>query len=214
MDADASAVSDRLERLRRRWALIAGSGTTASKAVEDLLSRWGEPHRRYHTTEHLEDVLVRLDVLGDAPVAVQFAAWYHDAVYSPLEAANEEASAVLAVETLALLTVDARTVSEVARLVRLTATHDPDDGDLEGGLLCDADLAVLGQPSDGYEAYRRQVRREYGHVDDAAWRVGRASVLERFLSRPRIYATETARERWEQAARSNLLSELDQLRRD
>src|SRR5699024_8256448 len=69
----------------------------------ELVERWREPHRRYHTTSHLLDVLTALDQLC-APVVpgrtVRLAAWYHDAVYAGVAGTDEESSAALAEQTL------------------------------------------------------------------------------------------------------------------
>ena len=53
--------------------------------------------------------------------------------------------------------------------------------------LSDVDLAILGAPPSRYERYVVAVRSEYAHVDDRAWRRGRAEVLTSFLDRPAIY---------------------------
>ena len=71
---------------------------------EELLRRWGEPHRHYHDRRHLSEVLAALP--DDAPRAVRLAAWYHDAVYDPTRDDNEEASARLAREQLHALVSD------------------------------------------------------------------------------------------------------------
>jgi predicted metal-dependent HD superfamily phosphohydrolase len=177
----------------------------------DLLRRYGEPHRRYHTTEHLAAVLDHVDELadeaGDAE-AVRLAAWFHDAVYDPSRGDNEERSAVLAERMLADTDLPAETVAEVARLVRLTTTHDPRDDDRNGAVLCDADLAILAAPPDRYAAYAASVREEYAAVPDDAFRAGRAEILRSLLELPALFRTAPARERWEAAARHNLQTEL------
>jgi predicted metal-dependent HD superfamily phosphohydrolase len=177
----------------------------------DLLRRYGEPHRRYHTTEHLAAVLDHVDELadeaGDAE-AVRLAAWFHDAVYDPSRGDNEERSAVLAERMLADTDLPAETVAEVARLVRLTTTHDPSDDDRNGAVLCDADLAILAAPPDRYAAYAASVREEYAAVPDDAFRAGRAEILRSLLELPALFRTAPARERWEAAARHNLQTEL------
>jgi predicted metal-dependent HD superfamily phosphohydrolase len=177
----------------------------------DLLRRYGEPHRRYHTTEHLAAVLDHVDELaaeaGDAE-AVRLAAWFHDAVYDPSRGDNEERSAVLAERMLADTDLPAETIAEVARLVRLTTTHDPRDDDHNGAVLCDADLAILAAPPDRYAAYAASVREEYAAVPDDAFRAGRAEVLRSLLELPALFRTAPARERWEAAARHNLQTEL------
>jgi predicted metal-dependent HD superfamily phosphohydrolase len=177
----------------------------------DLLRRYGEPHRRYHTAEHLVAVLDHVDELaaeaGDAE-AVRLAAWFHDAVYDPSRGDNEERSAVLAERMLADTDLPAVTVAEVARLVRLTTTHDPRDDDRNGAVLCDADLAILAAPPDRYAAYAAAVREEYAAVPDDAFRAGRAEILRSLLELPALFRTAPARERWEAAARHNLQTEL------
>jgi predicted metal-dependent HD superfamily phosphohydrolase len=177
----------------------------------DLLRRYGEPHRRYHTTEHLAAVLDRVDELAaeaDDADAVRLAAWFHDAVYDPARSDNEERSAVLAERMLADTDLPAGTVAEVARLVRLTTTHDPREGDRNGAVLCDADLAVLAADPDHYAAYAAAVREEYAAVPDDAFRAGRADVLDNLLDLPALFRTSQGRERWEAAARHNLRTEL------
>jgi predicted metal-dependent HD superfamily phosphohydrolase len=158
-------------------------------------------------------VLDRLDQLGGASVAVMLAAWYHDAVYDPKRDDNEAASADLAVDTLPVASVDPATIWEVARLVKLTATHLPGPADAAGALLCDADLGVLGGTPEKYAAYRLAVRSEYSGLDEPSWRRGRAAVLEVLLAREPLFFTPEGRSRWEEAARVNLQGELTDLRR-
>ena len=177
----------------------------------ELLRRYAEPHRRYHTAEHLAEVLDRVDELAgeaDDAEAVRLAAWFHDAVYDPARADNEERSAVLAERMLADTDLPAPAVAEVARLVRLTTTHDPAAGDRDGAVLCDADLAILAAPPERYAAYAAAVREEYAAVPDEAFRDGRAEILRGLLALPTLYRTRPARERWEAAARHNIETEL------
>lgn len=114
--------------------------------------------------------------------AVRLAAWFHDAVYRPDRTENEERSAALAERALSEARVPEAVVAEVARLVRLTVTHDPADGDRNGEALCDADLAVLAGGPQEYGAYAARVREEYGFVPDGAFREGRSAVLRQLLA--------------------------------
>jgi predicted metal-dependent HD superfamily phosphohydrolase len=176
-----------------------------------LLRRYAEPHRHYHTVQHLTAVLEHVDELaGEAADAdaVRLAAWFHDAVYDPSRGDNEERSARLAERTLADAGLPSATIAEVARLVRLTAAHDPAEGDRNGAVLCDADLAILAAPPEDYAAYAAAVREEYAAVPDEAFRTGRAAVLRNLLDLPALFRTAPARERWERAARHNLRTEL------
>jgi predicted metal-dependent HD superfamily phosphohydrolase len=199
--------------LLERWTGLAGPGAEA--VGRDLLGRWSEPHRAYHDVAHLRAVLDAVDLLAEHavdPTAVRLAAWFHDAVHEGEAGADEEASAVLAERVLPDVGVPPARVADVARLVRLTAGHDPATGDADGAVLCDADLAVLGGEPAAYAAYAAAVRREYSAVPDEAFRAGRAAVLERLLALDPLYRTPTARRLWAEQAAANLRAELGRLR--
>lgn len=207
--------------LLARWALLLNSArdTTAPDPDpygRDLLSRWAEPQRRYHTTDHLIAVLDRVDELlehteAPDPDAIRLAAWFHDAVYLPDRSTNEDRSARLAERALPEAGVPEARVAETARLVRLTTDHDPAEGDTNGEVLCDADLAVLAGSPEDYSAYAAAVREEYAFVPDDTFREGRANVLRHLLGLPRLFRTPVAHDRWETAARHNMTTELELL---
>ncbi|MGY0024836.1 HD domain-containing protein [Streptomyces sp. cg35] len=204
------------QNLRERWAralraTTEAPGTDPYPYADNLLARWSEPQRKYHTTTHLTAVLDHLDVLAEHaadPALVRLAAWFHDAVYRPDRSENEERSAVLAERALREAGLPEARVAEVARLVRLTVTHDPADGDTNGEALCDADLAILAAPPETYAAYTRAVREEYAFVPDEAFRTGRAAVLRQLLELPRLFRTPYGTAHWESGARDNLTTEL------
>ncbi|MEU7920464.1 HD domain-containing protein [Micromonospora zamorensis] len=201
-----------------RWRIAArgagaGSSLTSTSAGEQLLARWREPHRHYHTVAHLTAVLDVVDEHADLagrPDVVRLAAWFHDAVYDPRAAgdANERDSAALAESVLAGLGVPAPTAAEVRRLVLLTAGHTVAPGDPDGALLCDADLAVLAAPPADYDRYAAAIRREYAHVPEPAFRAGRAAVLTGLLALPALFRLPPLATRWEEPARDNVRREL------
>lgn len=200
--------------LARHWLQTvqqASAQGDLAAAGADLIRRWAEPHRRYHDVAHLTAVLRRVDELADAATdvaAVRLASWFHDAVYDPTAPDSEERSARLSSETLQALHLDKRRIDEVARLVRLTRTHDPLPHDSNGAVLCDADLAVLASTSEDYERYVAGVRAEYAHLDDAAFQSGRSTLLRSLLDRPALFTTIHGRMAWEVAARTNIRREL------
>jgi predicted metal-dependent HD superfamily phosphohydrolase len=201
------------QELAAAWQDLAGAGPQAAAVGADLRARWSEPHRRYHDLDHLTAVLHAVDELlaelagAVDDDAVRYAAWFHDAVYAR-RPDDEDASARLAGELLPRLGVPRARIDEVERLVRLTAVHAPAAGDLNGAVLCDADLRVLAADPPGYEAYVTAVRDEWPDVDDDMFDAGRAGVLRSLLALPSLYATPYGRSRWETAARANLANEL------
>jgi predicted metal-dependent HD superfamily phosphohydrolase len=203
----------RTDALTARWdGLLGRLGARGDHTAtgRDLMARWAEPHRRYHDLEHLAAVLDGVhDLIDHAadPDAIYLAAWYHDAVYAG-SPDDEENSARLAESDLSALRLPPHVVAEAARLVRLTASHDPAHGDRNGETLCDADLAILAADPEPYARYVAAVRAEYAHVPDEAFRAGRAEVLRRLLALPTLFRTPAGRERWESRARANLATEI------
>ncbi|WP_236567580.1 MULTISPECIES: metal-dependent phosphohydrolase [unclassified Nocardiopsis] len=201
-------------RLEAAWRDLAGTSPEAVAVGAELLGRWSEPHRRYHTLAHLEHTLRAADLLRDQardPDRVRYAIWFHDAVYEGVAGRDEEEGARLAERLLPLTGAEPALVREVARLVGVTASHRPSRWDADGAVVCDADLSVLAAPADEYLAYATAVRAEYPHVSDADFRSGRARVLRSLLSARHLFHTPFGRKHWEPRARVNVLAELDRL---
>lgn len=181
-----------------------------------LLARYREPHRAYHTDQHLQECLEWLDqlrTLARSPVAIELAIWYHDAIYRPARSDNEEASADLATTQLGAAGAPDTLAAEVAALIRWTRHGAaPPPGDT--ALLVDIDLAILGAPTVRYAEYESQIRAEYRRVPWFIFRRRRASLLRAFLARPRLYATPELFARLEEAARHNLAESIRTLNAD
>ena len=191
-------------------------------AGADLLARWSEAQRHYHGTQHLVEMFWALEELEDAgeldareATLARVAAWLHDAVYDPkaVSGANESESALLARGVLGELDLDADDVDTVEELVLMTAGHESTAGPprpIESAFH-DADLWILSAPDSRFDDYCRQVRSEYAHVPEVAYRFGRAALLRGFAERERIYRTDFAHAEWEPPARGNLERELARL---
>ena len=187
-----------------------------------ILAAYDDPARGYHDVRHLAEVVDHVDLLREElprpereiatwppphQHAVLLAAWFHDAVYDR-EGDLEDRSATLAEDELTAAGCADDLVAEVARLVRLTATHRPDPGDARGAVLCDADLAILAADDTRYAEYVAGVRAEYAHLDDATFRAGRHAVLTDLARSGDLFHTATGRRLWGERARANLDREL------
>ena len=199
---------------------------------ESLLQAWEQPHRAYHHSGHLSQMLTDLDRLyayrtqGSTPLALVLAAWFHDAVYEGAPGEDERRSEQLAnislepLVTAGLLSGDE--LQMVSLLVRATATHKlPESADLPAGyepadiqFFLDADMAILAADSARYRRYLRGVRSEYSHFDDEAFRTGRTNFLRSILGRKRIFLSEEALQLWEEPAQTNLQAELSEWSQD
>lgn len=172
--------------------------------LDDLLTRHTEPQRYYHNLVHLDTLLGLLPTEPD----LEFAVWFHDAVYDPTRADNEAQSALLAEQSLEHLGVAPQLIQTVVSIILVTQnhqTHDPDTA-----LFLDADLSILGADHKTYQAYAQAIRQEYAWVPEALFLERRAAVLQKFLAREHIYQTK-AFTQLEQPARENLQLELQQI---
>ena len=184
-----------------------------SGAVRDeLIARYREPHRRYHTMAHIEDCLAQVAAstdLTDVQRALLAAAvWFHDAIYDPTRHDNEAESAKLAVERLGAEGATPAFIDEVARLILLTAGHSVAEGDALGARLVSIDLSILGAEPDRYDAYAQAIREEYGHVPEPLYRAGRAAVMGRFIEASALFPDPVWADRYEAAARENIRREI------
>ena len=212
------AMSDLAASWQRAWHAIgsesAAMSPPASAALRDeLVACYAEPHRSYHTLQHLRECIAGLDdVLSLAawPGEVELALWFHDAIYDVRAHDNEERSADWARAAI----LGAGAPADVARRVHalvMATRHDALPATPDGRLVVDIDLSILGADAARFAEYEVQVRREYAWVADEVFRVRRRAVLQRLLERPSIYGTARFRGRMEQRARDNLQRSLHQL---
>jgi predicted metal-dependent HD superfamily phosphohydrolase len=174
------------ERWNALWRMV-GARAEPSLWYGQLMDRYSQPHRHYHTARHIADCLAEFDParsLAQNPVVVELAIWFHDAIYDPRAADNEEQSASLAAQCLSAMEVPgndrAGLTDSVAHLVLATKHHD---GSLQpdAPLVVDIDLSILGQPPARFMEYDTQIRMEYAWVPEKIFCEKRAEILERFL---------------------------------
>lgn len=214
--------------LLSRWdALLPGQ----HELGEHLLDQWEQPHRTYHNSAHLLEMLTALDSLygsttgTSVPKVVQLATWLHDVVYEGVPGQDEARSAEFARDVLTPLVTD-RTltpaeVGAVAELIEASATHaqdEPGGFQREAGLSAgdiaaffDADFAILAAPAPRYRRYVAGVRQEYAHVSDADFRAARREILQSFIRREFLFTTRVGRQKWEEPARRNIGEEIEEL---
>jgi len=182
---------------------------------DELIARYGEPHRRYHTMTHIEDCLAQVVAstdMDDSQRALMDAAiWFHDAIYNATRPDNEAESARLARTHLTAGGASPAFIDEVERLILLTAGHSVEAGDTIGARLVSIDLSILGAAPERYDAYAAAIRFEYGHVPEPLYRAGRAAILKRFLESSRLFADPAWAGRYEAQARANLTGEIASL---
>ena len=187
--------------------------------LDQIRERHSGPDRGYHGWTHPLALLALLpEVEGGLqdPLAVRCAILLHDAIYEPRRTDNESRSAELARELLTGV-IPTDTLDRTIALIEATTAHaipaDLSEGEAaDMAVFLDMDLSILAASSAAFDAYEDGVRHEYREVPVDLFRVGRATILESFLARDRLYMSPWGFERFEGLARSNLRRSIEALR--
>lgn len=201
------------QALKNRWQELTSHFLPPEKLAEiwqKLEDQYAQPPgRAYHNLGHISDCFSQLDQVLDLAnnrLPLELAIFFHDVVYDPQSKVpfeNEEKSAQLAVELLTGAGFPPSECSIVANLI-LDTRHAEVAKSADGRLLVDIDLSILGRGSERFWAYEKQIREEYGWVEESAYRAGRANIMQGFLDRERLYQTAWFFDRYEEQARKNL----------
>jgi len=187
------------------WFGVGASGNEAPTFAE-LVRRYCEPHRKYHTLQHLEECISWFEAashLAERPVEVEAALWFHDAIYDLGQADNEEQSAKWARAVLSSAGVSDDVAARVEKLV-LATKHTSLPAAQDERLLVDIDLSILGADEQRFAEYELQICDEYSFVAGPIFPQKRRAILQSFLDRRFIYGTAHFRSALEAKARFNV----------
>jgi predicted metal-dependent HD superfamily phosphohydrolase len=197
---------------RRSWREL-GQPAADEVLYHRLVACWREPHRHYHTLQHLYECLDLFEGVrstAQRPGEIELALWFHDAFYDPTRDDNEERSAEWARASVLEAGLP-RDVADRLHALVMATRHEAVPQDADAQLLVDVDLAILGSAPARFDESDEQIRLEYAHVPEDEFRAGRRRVLGDFLDRPRLYSTESFHSRFERQARENLARALARL---
>ena len=150
------------DRWSRLWQTVTATAAPAGLHSR-LLAMYAEPHRHYHNRRHVAECLNEFDrgtQLATEPIAVEFAIWFHDAVYDPRASDNEERSAGLAHDWLKQAGQGGVLPMFRQQFVLATKTHDPTLHP-DAPLLVDVDLSILGKPLERFLELRKAGLRKW-----------------------------------------------------
>ena len=216
--------------LRHKWLTIfsndnidADKLNTAFDVIENCYS---ESHRTYHTLNHIEYMLNKIDnllkvyLLDDASdkKALYLATWFHDIIYTTTQSSidNERASAEFACKMLGELGIDdSSLLYTVYHLILCTKTHQTTsdsmvDTTLEA-IMIDADLAILGDSEVVYANYKKEIYAEWAHLPTKRFLEGRCLFLKHMLNKSDIFISEYFKELFTEQAIANISQELQSI---
>jgi predicted metal-dependent HD superfamily phosphohydrolase len=225
---DAIALQQRfivlVQRLARLLLIKKIDDHLLATTAFELVSAYQQPHRHYHSTVHLQACLNALDAIcADAKraawiapaayAAIEFALFFHDAIYQPQLSNNEQRSADWAAKAIkALLGVQPEFGHLIHQMIMATQHSSAENAEnsAETQLLLDIDLSIFGAGQAEFDAYDQGIRAEYHFVPEARYKTARAAILQRFLDAPVLYHTAFFADKTE-AARANLRRTLARL---
>ena len=202
--------------MKQYWnPFIAPSSAHTESIYQQLIQRYSESHRHYHTLTHIQRMFAAWEPFQaqlDDPVSVAWAIWFHDVIYKPLRKDNEEKSAEFARNTLQQLAAPQAQIAEVEKMILASANHMHPPQAASNDLLffLDIDLLILGSHREEYQEYTQQIRKEYRQVPGFMYRSGRKKVVQAFLGAPQIFKTPPFFQTYEQPAKENLQWEWEQ----
>jgi len=204
-----------LEDWQSVWREL-GASSANEELYHQLVASYSEPHRKYHTIQHLNECLTHLESvrsLADHANEVELALWFHDAIYDTTKKDNEQRSAEWARASVLAAGVSSEKADRIYELIMATM-HKAVPVGRDAELLVDIDLGILGAGADRFDDYEMQVREEYSWVPESLYRAARRKVLEQFVTREWIYSTDIFRSNYETRARANIARSLARLRPD
>ena len=159
---------------------------------------YAQPWRHFHTWDHIERVqraaqwyYQRLQGTGTPP-AVTRAIFWHDAVYLPGAADNEEKSVEL-YKSEEAIKMSRHAEVWVAQTIRATKEHIRGFMGMHGmycprNVMLSCDLVSLAAPWDVFCTDEENILKEYRYAyEDAKCKQGRLAFLEGMLAHPYIY---------------------------
>ncbi|MBS1509354.1 MAG: hypothetical protein JST86_00820 [Bacteroidetes bacterium] len=201
--------------LKETFIALIRKSTSDERLVQQLWTEvetnYSSPKRYYHTLQHLEDMMQRLDDVKEQIKSwdtILFSLYYHDIIYNALKTTNEEKSAEIAADRMQNLMIPKPVIDGCVQQILATKKH-AGNSDADTNFFTDADLSILGQPWPVYETYFKNIRKEYKLYPDVIYLPGRKKVLIQFLQMERIYKTDHFYNLFEQQAKQNLQQELE-----
>ncbi|CAA0090535.1 Uncharacterised protein [Halioglobus japonicus] len=189
------------------------SGQNTDSVWQKLQSHYQEPHRHYHTLDHIDHCLGELDIAGDHVAefsATEMAIWFHDVIYH-YGAKDNELLSVTYFRDMAGSAMPADFVERVSEFI-IATQHTGPAADPAIAYVVDIDLSGFGLPWDDYLADSTALRYEAEGVSDEQYYNGKLRFLTELQRWSSLYQSPFFRDRLEANAQSNIARYTNELR--
>lgn len=201
-----------IDGLKSWWNLALGECRISQQSdmeFQNIMTAYGEQHRRWHTADHLINMFHLLETLAKDEInsEIIFSIFYHDFIYKPTSKNNELNSAIHAQKALRELKIDHSKIKQIYSLIIGTKLHTAPDNN-QTAIFFDLDMAILGSDEKTYNNYIESIAQEYCKIPSFIYRKGRKGFLKNQLKTESIYHTPTFKKEFETQAILNIKNEL------
>jgi predicted metal-dependent HD superfamily phosphohydrolase len=216
-----------IEQLGKKWNALCErieAKSNQTLVFQDLIKRYREDHRKYHTLQHIKTCLNEFEIarfLAQQPDALMTALFFHDVIYEgnknqPGNKFDDEGNSAEYARIILTkqLKINDNFANTVASLI-VDTKHSSIHTNIDSKLMVDIDLAILGRSQRLFERYEKLIRQEYSWVSESDFTAERVKIISKFLPphRPTIYQTPFFQKRYEQQAINNLNRSISNLTR-
>lgn len=194
------------ERFADLWerCLRDGIAAPSQHPWHELCVHYSEPHRFYHTIDHIAFCLQQFDQITcylENPDEIEMALWFHDVIHNP-DKDNEKQSRELFAQ-LGVGCLNESFIHNVGELI-MTTTHKCAPDLTDAAYICDIDLSSLGAPWEIFLSDSRALRMEQSHYSDEWFYQAKLCFLKSLMARPNIFYTRYFQSKFEKMARHNI----------
>jgi predicted metal-dependent HD superfamily phosphohydrolase len=153
----------------------------------EILARWQEPHRKYHTLTHLSDLYNQIQKLSNSTDIsltniekdmLYLTSAFHDIIYDPKHSDNEERSTKLFLDVSKKSPYPER-IQEIAEIICDTKTHQPRTP--LSKQFSEMDMSIVLAPFSELEVWEEGIRYEYQHIPSLLYKIGRGRFLKKMI---------------------------------
>lgn len=165
------------------------------KIYPDLINRYLESHRFYHSVHHVENLLHQIETIysvyddvseSDCEI-LAITAIFHDIVYDPKQTDNEEKSVEFFDSLLSPDKGNDKDINQIRHMILATKRHHK-TGDRLTDLFNMMDMDILFADFPALVFYEYQIRQEYIFADDQMYKFGRLAFLNSIIKDPIYYS--------------------------
>jgi predicted metal-dependent HD superfamily phosphohydrolase len=173
---------------------------------QQLMDSYSEPQRYYHTLDHIEHCLSLFDNISSklkSPHALELAIWFHDVIYQPGAANNEQLSADQFMRTTKNRFDDSLRNTVYQHIMATLHLHS-EMNHADTQYMVDIDLSSFGLPWPEFIHDSENLRREMAHLSNEDYCRKQSAFQQALMDRPRFFRSDYFYQNYESQARQNL----------